>query len=248
VTVQRFDSVPGSVDPLEDHLNRQAERSRDFFWNRVRWELVSSHLPQEPFEIVDVGAGPGFLGDFLAENRPDAKYRFVEPIEGLEQGLEARFGADSNWRDRDFAGASHLVLLDVLEHIGDDRAFLAELAEKMDPGATLLLTVPALPRLWSKWDLLLGHYRRYTKPMLAAAAEPLPLEIVESSYLFPELVPVGWWRRQRERHGAAATDAEFPDLPRPLNEALYRLGSATKSARRLAPAGTSLFAVIRRTT
>jgi hypothetical protein len=237
--------VPLSVSTLEGHLNRQVERSRGFFWNRVRWELIDSALPESTTAVVDVGAGPGFLGDFLADNRPEVSYAFVEPLEGLEAQLAERFGADANWRDRDFAGASHVVLLDVLEHQGDDRAFLAELAEKMDPGATLLLTVPALPTLWSSWDVMLGHYRRYTKSALAAAADPLPFEILERAYLFPELVPMGWWRRRGDGDGDRDS-AEFPDLPGPLNEGLYRLGSATTSLRRLWPAGTSLFARLRR--
>lgn len=238
------------VEALEDHLNRQLERSRDFFWNRVRWELVASQLPPGPIELVDVGAGPGFLGDFLAEHRPEVSYRFVEPIPGLEQQLSERFGADANRRDADFSGASVVTLLDVLEHQEDDRAFLAELAEKTDPGATLLLTVPAMPSLWSSWDEMLGHYRRYTKPSLAAAAERTPFEVVEQAYLFPELIPLGWWRRLREngrRGGGADADAEFPDLPRALNETLYRISSASKATRRAWPAGTSLFAVLRRT-
>jgi hypothetical protein len=139
-----------------------------------------------------------------------------------------------------------VVLLDVLEHQGDDRAFLAELAEKMGPGATLILTVPALPTLWSSWDVVLGHYRRYTKSMLDAAADPLPFEVLERSYLFPELVPMGWWRRRKDRGEGDRDSAEFPDLPGPLNETLYRLGSATASLRRFSPAGTSLFARLRR--
>ena len=133
------------MSTLENHLNRQVERSREFFWNRVRWELVDSFLPSTTTTVVDVGAGPGFLGDFLADNRPEVSYAFIEPLESLEEQLTGRFGAAANWRARDFAGASHVVLLDVLEHQGDDRAFLAELAEKMDPGAELILTVPALP-------------------------------------------------------------------------------------------------------
>jgi SAM-dependent methyltransferase len=238
-----------SETPLEDHLNRQAERSRDFFWNRTRWELIDSALPASTTGVVDVGAGPGFLGDFLAERRPDVRYGFTELITGLEEALTERFGADANRRDRDFAGSSHITLLDVLEHQGDDRAFLADLAERMDPGATLLLTVPAMPTLWSRWDLRLGHFRRYTRSMLAAAVEPLPFELRESSYLFPELVPLGWWRRLGDRRdrGGAEGDAEFPDLSRPVNEGLYRLASATTAARRVWPAGTSLFAVLRRT-
>jgi hypothetical protein len=238
------------VDALEDHLRRQAERSRDFFWNRVRWELIESQLPSTPFALVDVGAGPGFLGDFLAANRPDVTYRYAEPLRSLEESLESRFGAENNVMEADYAGASVITMLDVLEHIGDDRAFLTGLAEKMDSGATLLLTVPALPSLWSNWDLSLGHYRRYTKSALSAAVGSLPFEIVEESYLFPELIPLAWWRRRKDRRRGTvsgdAGEAEFPDLSRPVNESLYRLSSASKAARRLAPAGTSLFARLQR--
>jgi hypothetical protein len=225
------------------------ERSRDFFWNRVRWELICSRLPASG-ELVDVGAGPGFLGDFLRARRPGIDYRFIEPIEGLERGLEERFGAAANRRESaDFGAASSVTLMDVLEHQEDGHRFMAELAAKMAPGATLLLTVPAMPWLWSDWDSMLGHYRRYTKRMLRETVAPLPLEIVEQSYLFPELIPLGLVRRLRMRGGSGedGADAEFPQLSRPLNETLYRLGSGTTALRRLWPAGTSLFATLRRT-
>lgn len=238
------------MEALEAHLNRQAERSRDFFWNRVRWELISSQLPSGGAELVDVGAGPGFLGDFLRERHPGVEYRFVEPIEGLERQLMDRFGAEANLRDTDFGGASFVTLMDVLEHQENDREFMGELAAKMAPGATLLLTVPAMPWLWSDWDSMLGHYKRYTKASLRDAVATLPLEIVEQGYLFPELIPLAGFRRLKMRGGRGAdgdpADAEFPQLPRPLNEVLYRVGSASAAWRRVWPAGTSLFAVLRR--
>jgi len=241
------------MEALEQHLNRQMERSRDFFWNRVRWELISSKLPPGPAELVDVGAGPGFLGDFLREHHPQIEYRYVEPIEVLEKHLAERFGADANRRDSDFGTAAYVTLMDVLEHQEADRAFMADMAAKMTPGATLLLTVPAMPSLWSSWDSMLGHYRRYTKKMLGDTVAPLPFEIVEQSYLFPELLPLGWLRRlrMRDQNGAGAenggADAEFPELSRPVNETLYRIGSASRAMRRVWPAGTSLFATLRRT-
>jgi len=238
------------MEALEQHLNRQMERSRNFFWNRVRWELISSKLPSGPAELVDVGAGPGFLGDFLRERHPQIQYRYIEPIEGLENQLAERFGADANRRDADFGDASYVTLMDVLEHQEHDREFMADLAAKMAPGSTLLLTVPAMPSLWSQWDAMLGHYRRYTKTMFRETVAPLPFELVEVNYLFPELLPLGWVRRARMRgqNGTeeAGADAEFPDLSRPLNETLYRVGSATKAMRRVWPAGTSLFATLRR--
>lgn len=240
--------VRDPVEALEVHLNRQLEQSRTFFWNRLRWELVLSRIPAGSTELVDVGAGPGFLGDFLAQRRPSVAYRFVEPIEGLELHLEEQFGAESNRRDASFGEAPCVTLMDVLEHQEDDRAFMAELAEKMAPGSTLLLTVPAMPWLWSRWDAMLGHYQRYTKKSLQATLATLPFETVEQSYLFPELIPLGLVRRLRMRGGAdgEAADAEFPQLPRPLNEALYRVGTASVAMRRAWPAGTSLFAELRR--
>jgi hypothetical protein len=239
------------MEALELHLNRQMERSREFFWNRLRWELISSQLPAAgTAELVDVGAGPGFLGDFLRERHPAIVYRYIEPIDGLERQLEDRFGADANRRDRDFGDASYATLMDVLEHQEDDRAFMADLAAKMEPGSTLLLTVPAMPSLWSNWDRMLGHYRRYTKDSLLQTVAPLPFEVVEQSYLFPELLPLGWLRRLRMRGQVAAdgaADAEFPELPRLLNEVLYRVGVGSMALRRRWPAGTSLFAVLSRT-
>lgn len=239
---------------LESHLNRQAERSENFFWNRLRWQLIAERFPAEgPFEVVDVGAGPGFLGDFLGRAYPPAEYRFIEPLEGLEQGLERRFGAASNYKLRDsFGAAGYVTLLDVLEHQEDDRGFMTELSAKLSPGTLLLLTVPAMPSLWSQWDVVLGHYRRYRKESLLRAVDGLPLEVEEMSYIFPELMPLGWARKVKLRLGRGhpseqTASAEFPDLPGPVNEALFRLGSLTMRQRRRAPAGTSVFAAMRRT-
>jgi hypothetical protein len=239
------------TDALERHLSRQAERSRDFFWNRIRWNLVCSMLPPATaVELVDVGAGTGFLGDLLRIRSPRIEYRYVEPIPSLEESLAERFGADANLRESDsFGGARFVTLLDVLEHQEDDRLFLRELAAKMEPGATLILTVPAMPSLWSEWDAALGHFRRYRKDSLRSALPGDRLEVVELSYLFPELMPAGWVRRMRRGSGASeadASEAEFPDLPGWVNASLYRVGTASTRVRRLWPAGTSLLAVLRR--
>jgi len=214
----------------------------------LRWELVDEHLGSDCKRVVDVGAGPGFLGDFLRQRRPGVEYWFVEPIEALEERLVAQFGAEANRRERDFEGASHVTLMDVLEHQEDDRAFMGDLAARMAPGATLLLTVPAMPWLWSAWDTMLGHYRRYTKATLRDAVESLPLRIEEESYVFPELIPLGLVRRVRLRGAELDPEAaEFPQLPKPLNETLYRAGKASVKLRRFWPAGTSLFVRLRHT-
>jgi hypothetical protein len=236
------------MDALEAHLQRQIAHSRTFFWHRIRWKAVEDQIDGDEFTLNDVGAGIGLVGEFLATSHPGATYRFVEPLDSLVAELERRYGSEANLNAADaYAGSRYITLLDVLEHIEDDRGFLADLAAKMDPGATLIMTVPALQRLWSSWDVALGHYRRYDKAMVRERFAPLPFRIREISYLFPEMLAPAILRRRRRRATAEPTpadqSAEFPDLPPSVNGLLYRIGTVTLRNRRRWPTGTSVLVV-----
>jgi hypothetical protein len=235
------------MDGLERHLAHQLEHGRTFFWHRLRWQAVSAYLPAGSFTLLDVGAGIGLIGEFLRERHPAATYRFVEPIPFLEEELERRFGPAANARHDDrYDGASVVTLLDVLEHQEDDRGFMRELAAKLDEGTRVLVTVPAGPRLWSGWDVALGHHRRYDAGSLRRAFAGLPLDVLELDHLFPELVPLALLRKVTARRGAGGARVEFPELPRLANEALYLIGRGSLRLRRGWPLGTSLLAVLRR--
>jgi SAM-dependent methyltransferase len=57
---------------------------------------------------------------------------------------------------------------DVIEHVEDDAAAFAELARVAAPGAAILLSTPMHPELWTAFDDVVGHHRRYTPDRLAA--------------------------------------------------------------------------------
>jgi hypothetical protein len=249
-------------DPLEDHLLRQLDRSHRFFWHRARWQAVSTYLPRdEPFELVDVGAGAGLLATYLAQDRPLASYRFVEPLGSLRASLRERHGTPADaGDDPTYRTARFVTLLDVLEHQEDDRAFMSELVAKMTPGATLLLTVPSGEQLWSQWDVALGHFRRYTRESLLGCVDGLSLRVLEASYLFPELLPMAVLRARRLRPATvpatggtvaavaapglsadADESATFPELPDPVNDVLARASGWSVALRRHWATGTSLF-------
>lgn len=232
------------ADSLEHHLERQVEHSRDFFWHRVRWAAVKAQFPKDrAFTVVDVGAGVGLLGDYLQAEYPQAIYKYTEPLAGLERSLEERFGPENNLAKADaYEGADFVTLLDVTEHIQDDYAFIEDITSRMPTGCTLIMTVPALNKLWSGWDDALGHYRRYDKGMLRSLFRPYPVDVKEISYLFPEMVPAAMIRK-RTKKTSADQDAEFPDLSRPVNKAFQALGTATMRARKLSPRGTSALVV-----
>lgn len=239
------------MSTLEAHLRRQIEHSRDFFWHRLRWRAVASHLPHsQPFQLLDVGAGAGLLGVFLRRDFPHATYRFLEPIESLQRQLESQYGVRANAAElSSYHSIEYVALLDVLEHQADDRKFLGELLGKMDRGSVLIVTVPAMMALWSGWDLALGHHRRYERTSFRSAIDGLPVEVIELSYLFPEMIPLAIVRKwlRRETAGTADESAAFPDLPLAVNHGLYALGSVSLAVRRQVPAGSSLLAVLRKT-
>jgi hypothetical protein len=202
--------------------------------------------------LLDIGAGAGLLGVFLNRDFPLATYRFLEPIGSLQHQLESTYGASANAvRLPSYDGIDYLALLDVLEHQADDRAFLRDLLQKMARGSTLIVTVPAMNALWSGWDVALGHHRRYDRESFRRAIAGLPVEVVELSYLFPEMIPLALLRKRLRKASSngPVTDesAAFPDLPRIVNDGLYALGSVSLAIRRRVPAGSSLLAVLRKT-
>jgi SAM-dependent methyltransferase len=54
-----------------------------------------------------------------------------------------------------------VFMLDVLEHIDDDKSSLKKIHEIIRPDGSLILTVPAFQKLWSKNDEINHHKGRY---------------------------------------------------------------------------------------
>lgn len=138
-------------------------------------------------------------------------------------------------------------LFDVLEHVEADVASLAALRDKLSASGRLLVTVPALPWLWSAHDVSHHHFRRYTIASLSAAADEAGLAILECGYfntlLFPAIVAT---RLLKKTVGSDSADDEMP--PRPVNAALKRIFSAESHlvGRVSLPVGTSLYLIAER--
>jgi SAM-dependent methyltransferase len=64
---------------------------------------------------------------------------------------------------------------EVLEHIDDDRAALAQWVGRLAPGGTLLLSTPAGPRRMGPHDVIAGHFRRYSADGLGELARGVGL-------------------------------------------------------------------------
>ncbi|HXW34870.1 MAG TPA: class I SAM-dependent methyltransferase [Acidimicrobiales bacterium] len=123
--------------------------------------------------LLEAGCGQGEYTLHLAERFPRADVRGVDAsAEGVERGrISARMrGLSIRFEQRDLmvAGdiskddrgrASVAVCSEVLEHLDDPGLALRNLAEYLEPGGRLVVTVPGGPR--SAFDHHIGHRRHF---------------------------------------------------------------------------------------
>jgi hypothetical protein len=230
------------VTPLERQQLDSRRAAKATYWHRIRFGLVAAETERLGLDrIVDLGAGAGLLGDWLAVERPTLGYAFSEPSAVLRDGLLARFGAEHEvGADDPIAAGTMVAMLDVLEHIADDRAAIAALRARMAPGSALVVTVPAMQWAFSSWDEELGHERRYSCRRLGEDLANAGFTVRSVTYLFPELFPLLLARRLRRRPRA---QVDFPELPTAFDAIGYGVARATTATRRIWPFGTSVVAL-----
>lgn len=85
-----------------------------------------------------------------------------------------------------------VVAFNVLEHIPDDVAALRSMARLVRPGGNVVLVVPAFPSAMSRFDLAIGHERRYTRATLRDVLLAADLEIDFVRYINP-IGLIGWY-------------------------------------------------------
>lgn len=230
--------------------DRMAEIDRDHWWfvgrRRIVAALIERFAPKtRPLRILEVGCGTGSniallqrFGTVDAIEPDDAARAFA----ANRTGLAIKGGYLPDGVVLADGGYDLIVLLDVLEHIPDDRAALGGLAAKLAPGGRLLLTVPALPSLWSGHDVAHHHQRRYTARALEAVVRAAGFRPIHrgafNSLLLPAVVAVRTINRLLRRTGG--DDDRVP--PRPLNRLLAALfgGERYLAVRGLLPIGISL--------
>jgi SAM-dependent methyltransferase len=155
-------------------VRKLAQLEDTHWWYRERRHLLAQQLRGlVPGRALDSGAAGGGNTRVLRNHGWDAvalEYGAEGAAVAHERGL-ATVRGDATRLPLADASLDLVVAFDVLEHIPDDEAAVAEVHRVLKPGATYLVAVPADPRLWSAHDVAVDHVRRYTRPQLLALLE-----------------------------------------------------------------------------
>ncbi len=173
---------------------------QDHFWMiwRTRAFLQQcralSISTEAPYSVLEIGCGYGILrrmleaetswtidamdlnAEALAHSSPGRGRTAIYNIHDRAPSLAARYDA--------------LILFDVIEHIESPMEFIGSALYHLKPGGHVFINVPALQSLYSKFDVAVGHYRRYSKATLEAELARAGIRKVDDRYWGLTMLPV----------------------------------------------------------
>jgi hypothetical protein len=144
----------------------------------------------EPYvrgDVLEVGAGIGANTQLLSDLphrtwtclEPDAtlagQIEIHEPVQRRVIGTLTALSASDRF--------DTILYIDVLEHIEDDRSEMIHAAERLSLRGHLIVLSPAHDFLFTEFDAAIGHFRRYSRETLRAAAAPTCLQELRMDYI-----------------------------------------------------------------
>lgn len=257
------------VDTMSTSDLLQPPSSRDFpvewyesapenhFWMTWRLRVILRHLHRLGIDDraalagFDVGCGHGAFqrqlhsatswtidgcdlnGNAISLNRGHNGSSFLYNIFDRRQDLEGRYDL--------------VFLLDVIEHIPEPVEFLNAARFYLKRGGYMVINVPAIPALYSRYDVAAGHIRRYTRESLNSELAAAGLKIETMTCWGLSLVGLALLRKAVmtfTRPEAVIRRGFVP--PKAWVDRLLRLVmSAELAMAKDVPYGTSLLAIVR---
>lgn len=241
------------MDP--SHLTQLVELEDNYWWHIAKRELVLRQLRRfapAPGRLVEGGIGSGRnlvefskLGydvtgfDLMPESVEHVRQRGIEDVRvhDLEDPWPVEPGS-----------LKAVVLLDVLEHIENPVRVLEHVHEALAQDGAVIITVPAYPWLYSRWDEQLGHFRRYTIREFRRQAVESGFRVQWlnhwNSFTLPAAMAVRGWEKLRPQRN----QPDFPEVSGFTNRLLLKAAAAERYCMDISgvPAGLSLAGVLKR--
>lgn len=178
-------------DPVGLHTLKVMAKAERF--NRWMYDQIKHHLKGE---ILEIGSGIGNISKLVIESdhfitlsdyskeyceilkekfATNKNVRSVIQIDLLHPDFEKKFSAYKEMFDSIF-------LLNVIEHIEDDKLSVKNCRYLLKAGGHLILLAPAYSWLFGTFDKQLGHFRRYTIRSISELLRSQNFDILSGSY------------------------------------------------------------------
>jgi len=243
-----------------DLTDRNAENS---FWvssrNRLFKDIVQRYRsPTGKTRFLEIGCGTGdFIQQIVDQNDLE--------ITGSEVYLKGLLYAKKNLPGVEFVQFDvtqgkigeqfdMITAFDVLEHIDDDRAAIANISAMLRPGGMLVVSVPQHMFMWGELDEIVKHKRRYSRGELLGKLAASGFETKRCSSFVFTLFPLMYLSRRLDKRrdpshsdeAALARRVTFPPLLNWLLDRLMRVDEVLIKLGFSLPFGGTLLVVARK--
>lgn len=209
-------------DLYKEHFEIESKHWWHWGKKKVVFGLISKYIKQNKITSLDVGCGVGVMVDQLSklgssygiDSSPDAiKFAKLRGVKNVRESFAEKIDYKSETFDL-------VTALDVLEHTSNDKLVIKEIKRVLIRNGVLIITVPAYELLWSYWDEMLRHKRRYEKNELEKLLKSNGFKIIKLSYSnFFIFMPVIIFRMLKKMFSGSidSTKSDFLETPRFLN-------------------------------
>ncbi len=167
------------------------------------------------FTLLEVGCSSGFMLEALRRRFPSATVIGADVVRAPLYALADEHPSVPLLRfdlvrcPLPSESFDAVVMLNVLEHIDDDAAALAQTYRILKPGGVAVIEVPAGPHLFDAYDKALLHFRRYRLAELTQKLEGAGFAVERQSHLGFFLYPAfAMVKRLNQRRQAKPLDPE----------------------------------------
>lgn len=164
-------------------------------WETARLKALRGIIASSCFDgmkVLDIGCGDAFVARGLFTGIARRSITAVDTNltrEWIERLSRCTDGITFRRTLPDPSPFDMVLLLDVMEHVDNDRRFLRGIVDRhLGARGAVMITVPAFQSLFSAHDRALGHYRRYRLQELVQVAGDCGLKVRRSGYLFSSLL------------------------------------------------------------
>jgi len=252
------------MDP--SYIQQYEDFERRHWWFVARRELICDWMDRygggeqghtrAKGRWLDVGCGTGVLLKTYCGFDASMKMGIERDEQCVQiarsRGLDVRAVGDE-WELASLGKFDLITLCDVLEHLNDESSAVRAVHGALNDGGRVLVTVPALPGLWSGHDVVNHHYRRYVRKSLLACFDGPEWKVERVSYFSSLLLPMIWMARKLKnalhRVSEQSASHDFRYAPGVVDRTLLAIFRREKGMlhRFSLPLGSSLILVARKT-